>query len=98
MISVGEGVDKLGTEEPDQKIREIAEAYPAMVNHGIDCDDCKKMHELPERDDLAPADRRAQDDQDLADRKIGFEAGLDGQGFDDSKNRALQRGWADAQE
>jgi hypothetical protein len=43
LITAGEGVDKLGTEEPADRITEINAAYMAMVNHGIGCDNCKEV-------------------------------------------------------
>ncbi|WP_281176103.1 hypothetical protein [Edaphobacter aggregans] len=34
----------------------------------------------------------------LADYSEGFQAGMDGKQFDDSKSKAWHRGWAEAQE
>lgn len=42
LISAGEGVNRLGVEEPADRISEITAAYMEMVNHGIDCDNCKE--------------------------------------------------------
>ncbi|MBB5061241.1 hypothetical protein HDF16_005977 [Granulicella aggregans] len=96
LIAAGEGVNRLGVEEPEDRITELTAAYMALVEHGDGCDNCNESN-LPERDDI-PADPIENDPQYQADRKIGFQAGLDGQGSDDSKSHGWQRGWADAQE
>jgi hypothetical protein len=41
--SCGEGVNKLGTEDPSDRITDITDCYTAMVEHGIDCDSCKEV-------------------------------------------------------
>jgi hypothetical protein len=43
LVAAGDGVNKLGTEEPADRITEITAAYMKMVNHGIDCDNCKEV-------------------------------------------------------
>jgi hypothetical protein len=43
-------------------------------------------------------DASEQETVDLAEREIGFQAGLDGEELDPAKSSAWQRGWADAQE
>jgi hypothetical protein len=69
----------------------------AMIEHGADCDDCNEADELRERDDF-PEGPEGKETGYLADREIGFQAGLDGAEPDDSKSTGWQRGWADAQE
>ena len=36
--SCGEGVNKLGTEDPSDRISDMTNCYMAMVEHGMDCD------------------------------------------------------------
>jgi hypothetical protein len=36
----GEGVNRLGIEEPSDRITEIEDAYTALADHGAQCDDC----------------------------------------------------------
>jgi hypothetical protein len=39
----GEGVDRLGVEEPSDRITEITTAYLTLVEHGMNCDDCNEV-------------------------------------------------------
>jgi hypothetical protein len=41
--SCGEGVDRLGIEEPADRITEINAAYMALVEHGSTCDKCNEV-------------------------------------------------------
>ena len=41
----GEGVDRLGVEEPSDRITEMNAAYMELVNHGIDCDECRETND-----------------------------------------------------
>lgn len=43
VVTAAEGVDKLGTEEPEDRLAQITQAYMTMVNHGIDCDNCNEV-------------------------------------------------------
>jgi hypothetical protein len=43
----GEGVDRLGTEEPSDRITEMNAAYMELVTHGVDCDECKEANDDP---------------------------------------------------
>lgn len=83
-----DGVNRYGVEEPSDRLTEITAAYQVFVDHGADCDDCNEAD--PDPDERATAD--------LADREIGFAAGLEGQECDETQTKAWQRGWADAQE
>jgi hypothetical protein len=96
LIAAGEAVNRLGVEEPEDRITALNTAYMALAEHGDGCDDCNE-NDLPERDDI-PADPTESEPEYQADRKIGFQAGLDGHEADDSKSAGWQRGWADAQE
>jgi hypothetical protein len=40
--SCGEGVNRLGIEEPGDRIREMNAAYMALVEHSADCPDCNE--------------------------------------------------------
>jgi hypothetical protein len=39
----GAGVHRLGSEEPADRITEIAASYTALVEHGADCDKCNEV-------------------------------------------------------
>jgi hypothetical protein len=39
----GAGVNRLGIEEPADRITEISAAYAALVEHGLDCDNCNEV-------------------------------------------------------
>jgi hypothetical protein len=41
--SCGEGVNKLGTEEPSDRITDMTACYMALVEHGEGCDDCDEV-------------------------------------------------------
>ena len=41
--SCGEGVDRLGVEEPSDRITEMSAAYMTLVEHGADCDYCTEV-------------------------------------------------------
>jgi hypothetical protein len=41
--SCGEGVDRLGCEEPADRITEITSSYTALVEHAADCEKCNKV-------------------------------------------------------
>jgi hypothetical protein len=41
--SCGEGVNRLGFEEPADRITEITTAYRALTEHSGDCDDCNEV-------------------------------------------------------
>jgi hypothetical protein len=109
LIAAGDGVNALGTEDPETRVQIVTEAYMELVTHGIDCDDCNETEtvsfvepnapndELPERDDI-PRNPHEHEAKFLEDRKLGFEAGLDGVEMDETKTAAWQSGWADAQE
>jgi hypothetical protein len=43
LISCGEGVNRLGTEEPGDRITEIKVCYMALVEHGEGCDNCNEV-------------------------------------------------------
>lgn len=97
LVAAGEGVNRMGVEEPADRITELTAAYMAMIDHGADCDNCNEVDELRERDDI-PEDSEEKGTAYLADREIGFQAGLDGAEMNDTKSKGWQRGWADAQE
>lgn len=54
--------------------------------------------ELPERDDIPTIPENTDPDEILADREIGFHAGLEGEEFRDTQTEGWKIGWADAQE
>jgi hypothetical protein len=110
--SCGEGVDPLGSEEPADRITEIAASYTAMVDPGSGRDDgnegeklaIDKANKKPSReseddrmDDSIPFGAHELTDEETADHDLGLEAGLAGKPNDDTKSAAWQRGWADAQ-
>jgi hypothetical protein len=41
--SCGEGVNRLGIEEPADRIADITACYMALVEHGGDCDKCNDL-------------------------------------------------------
>jgi hypothetical protein len=43
LISCGEGVARLGTEEPLGRLNDIKTCYMALVEHGEDCDNCNEV-------------------------------------------------------
>lgn len=43
LISCGEGVNRLGTEEPADRITDLTACYIALVEHGKDCDNCNEV-------------------------------------------------------
>jgi hypothetical protein len=43
MKTCGAGLDRLGTEEPADRITEINAAYMALVEHGSTCDKCNEV-------------------------------------------------------
>jgi hypothetical protein len=43
LISCGEGVNRLGTEEPADRITDLTNCYMALVEHGEGCDDCQEV-------------------------------------------------------
>ena len=96
LVCAGEGVDRIGIEEPSDRLTELTAAYMALVEHGAGCEDCNETDELPERDDIP--DLNAIDDEFVTDRAIGFQAGIEGTGFQDCQTEGWKRGWADAQE
>jgi hypothetical protein len=65
LVSSGEAVDRLGVEEPADRITELTAAYMALVEHGVECDKCSEtdsysnnpwkaanLATMPERDDI----------------------------------------------
>lgn len=42
LVSCGEAVDRLGREEPADRVTEVEAAYMAMIEHADVCDDCKE--------------------------------------------------------
>jgi hypothetical protein len=42
LVSCGEAVDRLGREEPADRLTEVEAAYMAMIEHVDVCDDCKE--------------------------------------------------------
>ncbi|MBB5057454.1 hypothetical protein HDF16_002160 [Granulicella aggregans] len=40
LVSAGDAVYHLGTEEPGDRLTELAAAYTAMTEHYEDCDNC----------------------------------------------------------
>jgi hypothetical protein len=44
-----EGVDRLGVEEPSDRITEMNGAYMTLVEHGADCDKCNEVGDAPNR-------------------------------------------------
>ena len=111
--SCGEGVDRPGSEEPADRITEIASSYTAMVEPGSGRDDGNEVEKLaidkankkPSReseddrtDDSIPFGAHELTDEEIEDHDRGVEAGLAGKPNDDTKSTAWQRGWADAQE
>jgi hypothetical protein len=43
LISCGEGVNRLGTEEPADRITDMTACYMALVEHGEGCDNCNEV-------------------------------------------------------
>jgi hypothetical protein len=43
LISCGEGENRLGTEEPSDRIADLTACYMALVEHGEGCDDCNEV-------------------------------------------------------
>ena len=43
LISCGEGVNRLGTEEPSDRITDLTACYMALVEHGEGCDNCNEV-------------------------------------------------------
>jgi hypothetical protein len=43
LISCGEGVKRLGAEEPSDRITDMNACYMALVEHGEGCDDCNEV-------------------------------------------------------
>jgi hypothetical protein len=43
LISCGEGVNRIGTEEPSDRITDLTTCYMALVEHGVGCDDCNEV-------------------------------------------------------
>jgi hypothetical protein len=43
LIACGQGVNRLGTEEPDDRLLDITACYMDLVEHAGDCDDCKEI-------------------------------------------------------
>jgi hypothetical protein len=43
LISCGEGVNRLGTEEPADRITDLTACYMALVEHGEGCDNCNEV-------------------------------------------------------
>jgi hypothetical protein len=43
LISCGEGVNRLGTEEPSDRITDLTACYMALVEHGEGCDNCSEV-------------------------------------------------------
>jgi hypothetical protein len=110
LISAGQAIDRLGVEAPEDRLTELTAAYMTLAEHRFDCDDCKETESpsdrsrkapdlgtMPDRDDI-PDDAHEKEEAFIADREIGFHAGLEGQELDDSQSKGWQRGWADAQE
>lgn len=94
LVCAGEGVDRIGIEEPSDRLTELTSAYMALVEHAAGCDDCNEANELPERDDIP--DLTAIDDEFVTDRAIGFQAAIEGKSFQDWQTEGWKRGWADA--
>jgi hypothetical protein len=55
--SCGQGVDRLGIEEPADRITEITARYTAMVEHGSGCDNCNEVGSEEDRGDGPASDR-----------------------------------------
>jgi hypothetical protein len=43
LISCGEGVNRLGTEEPSDRITDMTACYMALVEHDDGCDNCHEV-------------------------------------------------------
>ncbi|MGF7180367.1 hypothetical protein HDF11_001871 [Tunturiibacter psychrotolerans] len=43
LISCGEGVNRLGTEKPSDRMNNIQSCYTALVEHGKGCDSCNEV-------------------------------------------------------
>ncbi|NYF88902.1 hypothetical protein RBB79_05130 [Tunturiibacter empetritectus] len=43
LISCGEGVNRLATEEPLDRMNDIKACYMALVEHSEDCDSCNEV-------------------------------------------------------
>jgi hypothetical protein len=43
IISCGEAVNKVGTEEPLDRMNDIQACYMALVEHGESCDNCNEV-------------------------------------------------------
>ncbi|MBB5061194.1 hypothetical protein HDF16_005930 [Granulicella aggregans] len=110
LISAGQAVERLGVEAPEDRLTELTAAYTALTDHSFDCDNCNETESpsdrsrkapdfgtMPDRDDI-PGDAHEKEQEFIADREVGFHAGLEGQEPDDSQSKGWQRGWADAQE
>jgi hypothetical protein len=54
LISAGEGVNRLGTEGPGDRITELRAAYMALVEHGEDCDSCNEVDMNYTKDAMMP--------------------------------------------
>jgi hypothetical protein len=47
--SCGQGVDRLGIEEPADRISQIAASYTAMVEHGSGCEKCNEVEKVVDK-------------------------------------------------
>jgi hypothetical protein len=56
--SCGQGVDRLGIEEPADRITEITASYTTMVEHGSGCENCNEVGSEEDRGD-GPSSNRA---------------------------------------
>jgi hypothetical protein len=43
LISCGEAVNRLGTEEPKDRITDLTACYMALVEHGEGCENCNEV-------------------------------------------------------
>jgi len=43
LISCGEAVNRLGTEEPSDRLNDIQACHMALVEHGASCDSCNEV-------------------------------------------------------
>jgi hypothetical protein len=60
--SCGEGVDRLGVEEPSDRITLMNAAYMELVEHGADCDNCNEVGNDPNsKGDETESDRPGED-------------------------------------
>jgi hypothetical protein len=46
LISCGRAVDRLGVEEPSDRLNDIKACYMALIEHGEDCDSCNNSKVL----------------------------------------------------